>query len=314
MAASTNGGGLIGGFVRVGRYFQLVSVVPAAVIVLSTYLLVAGGAPAQRPSWEKMGSGVAAIDLGRAGALALAIVVVGMVMHPFQFAATQYLEGYWGPSTVARVAMFSRARIHADRRRRYLSGLARADLDAEAADATAQQAEDTSDVNAIWSAEGRLLRASLDYTALEAAANRYPEAAERIMPTRLGNILRRHEDLAGREHGLEALGAVPRLMAIAPPEQVAYVNDARSDLDLAVRFVVSWVLVAVVTFLLLWPHGPWLLVPLAAYALAWLSYGGSVQAANEYGFALQVLIDLNHKLLDPASSKLIVVTDRPTGP
>jgi len=109
---------------------------------------------------------------------------------------------------------------------------------------------------------------------------------------------------------LEALDAVPRLMAVAPTEQVAHVNDARSDLDLAVRFVVAWLLVAVVTFVLLWPYGPWLLIPMAAYALAWISYRGAVHAANEYGLSLQVLVDVNHDLLISAEPKLIVVTGR----
>jgi hypothetical protein len=304
------GGGLVAGFANVGRYFQLVSVVPATVVVTSTYALVAAGAPRSRPSWEKLGSGLAAVDLTRAGALGLAVVIVGMLMHPFQFATTQFLEGYWGPSPLARVAMFSRARIHADRRRRFLSGLAGATLDAEAA--ATQRAEAQTDVGKFWSAEVRLLRASLEYTAFEAAADRYPEEVERLMPTRLGNILRRHEDLAGRAHGLEALGAVPRLMAVAPPDQVAHVNDARSELDLAIRFVLSWLLVGITTFLLLWPYGPWLLVPIAAYGLAWLSYRGAVHAATEYGLALYVLIDLNHELLATEPSKLIVAGRRST--
>lgn len=289
-----------------GRYFQLVSIIPAAVVILLTYVLVAGGAPAVQPSWEKMGSAVAAIDFGRASVLTLGVLVLGLVTHPFQFATTQILEGYWGPSPVARVAMFSRARIHADRRRRFLSGLARAKLAAEAADAAVQQAEAHRDVRSLRLAEAELLRASLDYTAFEAAADRYPEELDRLMPTRLGNILRRHEDLAGRQHRLEALSAVPRLMAIAPPEQVAQVNDTRSDLDIAVRFVLSWLAAAVVSFLLLWPYGPWLLVPLGAYGLAWMSYRGAVQAASEYGFALHVLIDVNHKLVDSEPSQLIL--------
>jgi len=124
------------------------------------------------------------------------IVVVGMTMHPFQFAATQFLEGYWGPSDVGRVAMFSRAQIHAQRRLRFLAGLAQATQDAQAADAPAHQEDGAVAVEMVRCMETQLLRASLEYTAFEAAADRYPEEGDRLMPTRLGNVLRRHEDLA----------------------------------------------------------------------------------------------------------------------
>jgi hypothetical protein len=38
-----------------------------------------------------------------------------------------------------------------------------------------------------------------------------------------------------------------------------------------------------------------------AYALAWLSYRAAVHAAEEYGQALVVLFDLNHRALDEHS-------------
>lgn len=252
-----------------------------------------------------MASNIGTTGLAEAGVLGLVILVVGMMMHPFQFAATQILEGYWGPSAVARFAMFSRASIHAERRRKFLAGLAQAKVDAELADASF---ETSYHLAAVRAAEAKLLQASLDYTAFEAAADRYPEVGERIMPTRLGNILRRHEDLAGRSQGVEALDAVPRLMAVAPAEQIAHVNDARTDLDLAVRLVVSWLLLAVLSFLLLMSHGPWLVVPLGSYALAWASYRGAVHAADEYGSALYVLIDVNHELIKPTTGQLIVAS------
>lgn len=73
--------------------------------------------------------------------------------------------------------------------------------------------------------------------------------------------------------------------------RVARVEDTRAGLDLAVRFVVSWVLVASATFLLLWPYGSWVLISLLAYGMAWISYRGACHAAIEYGLAVWVLID-----------------------
>jgi hypothetical protein len=61
---------------------------------------------------------------------------------------------------------------------------------------------------------------------------------------------------------------------------------------------VSWLLVAAISFFLVWPYGVWLVVPLAAYGLAWGSYRGALHAAAEYGYAVWVLVDLNHQLVD----------------
>jgi hypothetical protein len=52
--------------------------------------------------------------------------------------------------------------------------------------------------------------------------------------------------------------------------------------------------VAVATAILfLWPDGLWVLVALAPYALAYLSYRGSLVAAGHYAAALDTLVNLN---------------------
>jgi hypothetical protein len=63
----------------------------------------------------------------------------------------------------------------------------------------------------------------------------FPRALDHVMPTRLGNVLRRAESQAGSQYCLNAPLAVPHLLLIAPPSHVDYVNDQRSQLDLAVR-------------------------------------------------------------------------------
>lgn len=47
------------------------------------------------------------------------------------------------------------------------------------------------------------------------------------------------------------------------------------------------------TVLFMWRNGPWLLLALVPYALAFASYRGAVVVAHEYGTAVAVLIDLN---------------------
>ncbi len=43
----------------------------------------------------------------------------------------------------------------------------------------------------------------------------------------------------------------------------------------------------------LWHHGPWLLIALVPYVVAYLSYRGAVVVAHEYGSAVSTMIDLD---------------------
>ena len=113
------------------------------------------------------------------------------------------------------------------------------------------------------------------------------------MPTRLGNVLRRTESQAGSQYGLDAVIAVPHLLMIAPSGHVNYVNDQRSQLDLAVRMTFISALASATAILFLWPYRCWVLIAIIPYAIAYLSYRGSVVAASHYGSALDTLINLD---------------------
>jgi hypothetical protein len=298
---------LFGGLAKFGDYFQLISIIPAAVVVLITYLLVAGGAPTHRPSWYSIGLSIKSFNLATGSALIIAVVTVGMTLHPFQFVAIQFLEGYWGPTNIGRIAMFTRARVHHSRWRRYQRCKLYSEQDHKSAIEYLQSLEGASlTEDKIVEAEIEILRSRINWQEFTTASDRYPRVERdsypmgvgEFMPTRLGNILRRYENIAGRPYGLEAPAIVPHLMKLAPSDQVAYVNDARMELDLAVRFVLSWTIVAALSFVLVWQYDLWLAVPLAAYGLAWVSYRASIHAAEGYGHALFVLIDLNHDKLD----------------
>ena len=43
----------------------------------------------------------------------------------------------------------------------------------------------------------------------------------------------------------------------------------------------------------LWRHGPWLLLALVPYGIAYLSYRGAIVVAHEYGSAVSTMIDLD---------------------
>lgn len=80
---------------------------------------------------------------------------------------------------------------------------------------------------------------------------------------------------------------------VAGDREVQYVENQRTQMELAVRTGVLAMVAAVLTAGLMWRHGPWLALALGPYAISYLSYRGAIVAAHEYGIALTVLIELN---------------------
>jgi hypothetical protein len=286
----------LGGFAKIGEYFQLISVVPGSIVVLIPTFLVAGGAPGRRPVLAK--ALAVAAKSGFAGPLifALAVIVVGMTLHPLQFATVQFFEGYWGQRPFARAAMFSRARRHLARRQSWTSAAIES---SEALNLCWQDHDDGDrDDLQLVGIRDNLLRLEIDAQEYGTAADRYPDW-HRVMPTRLGNTLRRYEDRCGEPYGFGINGPaiVPYLLSMTGDSATESVDDARGDLDLAIRLTISWLIAALTSFVLLLGGGPWLVVPLVCYALAWLSYIGAVKAAEDYGQSLWILIDMHRRLL-----------------
>ena len=50
-----------------------------------------------------------------------------------------------------------------------------------------------------------------------------------MMPTRLGNVLRRHEDLAGAPYGLPGIEVVPAVSLVASPDRTGYMSEGVSS-------------------------------------------------------------------------------------
>jgi hypothetical protein len=267
---------------RIGRYFNIVSSLPSAVFVSYVFLLVSSGA------WSgpvRMSDALAKIDLKQAALLALLSFVAALALHPLQFSIIQLFEGYWGTSALARQLAVVRTRHH----RRRLTALRRASGEARL---RLRELEDLT--GAVWShAADRLLPEVVRQDESDREWQSYPESVREVLPTRLGNVLRRYEQQAGAAYGIQAIAAVPRIGMVAGEKEVIYVQDQRLQLELAVRTAFLALLAAAVTVLFMWRHGLWMLLALGPYALGYLSYRGAVVVAHEYGTALAVLIELN---------------------
>lgn len=263
----------------IGRYFSLVSFIPSALLVAYVFALLSSGALHQPPNPGSVAHAVSHLSLADVAALTLVSVGLGLALHPLQFAFVQFFEGYWGTGVLAQRARNARIWWHW-RRLRALS------LRSSYGDDQLGEPEDDED-----------LRKRIDIVSLRDEASRLcadqPKLIDQTMPTRLGNVLRYYESVAGAPYGLDAIAVMPYLARVAPVEDMVHVNDQRSNLDLAVRMVLVSTIAFIISFALLWQYGLWLLVALVPYALAFLSYRGAVVAAGAYGRAFAAIITLN---------------------
>jgi hypothetical protein len=264
---------------RIGRYLSLVSVLPSAVLVLFVVLLASSGAWSGSPNWSRAIDTIAHPGIGSAFALSTVALILGLGLHPLQFALVQLYEGYWGSSEVARRLAFMRATRYWEMIR-YLR------------EEQAQLGRSLDPKDLIG-----LIRATATINEMERIIASFPPNAEEFLPTRLGNVLRHYERQAGKPFRLNVLTVLPSLVQASPERDVAYLNDQRSSLDLAVRLSMTSLLATAAALLFLWDDELWLLIALVPYGFAYLSYRGALVAAHEYGTAIVSLFALNRHVL-----------------
>lgn len=286
----------------IGRYFTVISLVPSLLFVLYVYGLLAAGAWSGSFEPAKALQAAGKLGISEIVALLVAALVLGLVLHPFQFSMTQLLEGYWGGSGIGfRLAQW-RIRYYRRVARGLKSDAEKADNawrsavpDSRAALEETPEERQQAEVIFLETKPGDLILAH--YLRAEAfwgaRRRRFPGAARRMMPTRLGNVLRRYEDSAGRQYGLDFLRLAPHFNLVAVKEHREYVDDCRKGLDLGVRLCVLFGIATALSVVLLVSDGAWLLLSFAPYCVSYLAYRGAVSSAEAYGTALSTLIDLN---------------------
>ncbi len=251
-----------------GVRFNLVGVLPTAVLATGVAALVASGAPGTSPDGDELIDTLDALTGTDVVLLTAAVIVIALILQPLQLALVRVLEGYWGNGAIGRRA----SGLFTARHRRRRQAL-------ERKSSSEGEAPGQSVALAMADAAQRLRRT-------------YPP--EPLLPTALGNALRAAEYRAGRPYGLDAVLAWPRLYPLLSPSVRAAVDDLRLQLDVAARFTAMFVLAALASAGLLATHGWWLLVPAGALVLAWISYRGAIAAAGAYGGAVEVAFDLTH--------------------
>jgi hypothetical protein len=245
---------------ELGQRFNLVALLPSSALVLFVVLLVQSGAATGRPNLDRLAPSELVGEgklLGNLVYLSIAIIAVGLILYPFQLSLTRLLEGYWGGSRMARAVGGIGRERHWRRR-----------------DALEQAFQ-----------AGRR-------RGVKAALATYPEE-NRLLPTRLGNVLRAAEDTAGQRYNLDTIIIWPRLLPHVASPFAQALAGTRSQLDANVRLSATLILATVISAVMLATDGPWLLVPVATALLSWVAYQAAVQTALKYGQAIRVAFDLH---------------------
>jgi hypothetical protein len=262
----------------VGRYFSIISFIPSLFLTSFVFALSKSGAWASGSlDWARAGK--AFTNLETLALLVIISMAFGLAVHPIQFALVQFFEGYWGTSRIAKRVRIARVLHHYNRLTSLNKASGEAELIIENSNAPLKP-EDRIEYLSAWNESDRL-------------AEGYPDEEDDVMPTRLGNVLRRYERLAGCQYGLDAVEVLPLVALVAHKERVEYLSDQRESLDLSVRMCATSLLAAAIAMAALWRHGPWFLLALLPYGIAYVSYRGAVVVAHEYGSAMSTIIDLD---------------------
>jgi hypothetical protein len=123
----------------------------------------------------------------------------------------------------------------------------------------------------------------------------YPQRPSRLMPTRLGNVLRAAEDYSKSAYGMDSVFWWPRLWPLLPEAVKTEIDGALTLVVALLNFSLLMVLVALGGSVYLGIEGNWLrilLVALGGIGLSFVSYRAAVAQAQDYGERIRSAIDL----------------------
>ncbi|MFJ1763981.1 hypothetical protein ACIOD2_26950 [Amycolatopsis sp. NPDC088138] len=316
MTAPSLADAALGTGARIGRYFSLVSVLPALFLSAWTVVLIASGAWSGAPDPKQLPSELGRIGLGGYAWILLATIVIALFLHPLQLGMTRVLEGYWGSSRIATILL--RLRITHYRRKKAQLNKRQTRLDRQRERVLRRilvrnyltevaNSPDTAKDPSAWNPEEfrrevlKLLPNKAAHAASGAHAalasiphrlDRFP-VASRMMPTRLGNALRSAEDRIGRQYGLDAIRTAPHIALLAPELHLSYLQDTRQQMDTSIRLCVVALLATLESVIALLTDRWWLLIALGPYLLTWIAYSAAVAGADEYMGMVRTVLDLN---------------------
>ena len=197
----------------------------------------------------------------------LVVAISAIVAQSLEQPILRLLEGYW-PRWMRplRRALIRQQRIKAERAENRFQTLATKGL------------------------ENFTLEETDEYVQLDWQLKQTPTPSDRLMPTRLGNILRAAERRSLEKYGLESVICFPRLWLLLPNEVKTELTEARARLNTMAR-VWSWSLL-----FLIWSIWAWWVIPVGIVA-AVLAHRWMLDSAVIYGDLVESAFDLHRTAL-----------------
>ena len=315
-------------FAKIFDQLSVTAWLPAALFVATASVLVELDTTEANSVIEAIG-GLAGVGGGGIVVLLFALLVVTTITQSAEFSAIRFLEGYWGTGRVSAALCTVMIR-HQRARRTRLKKAARHALEAaqisadhewrrwgisDAARAAALSSANsgTAELSG-YSSEALLVAQELDWkedatpetmhrvTACQRRWATFPEGESRIMPTRLGNVLRGAEDRMNLPTGEDLRGFVIRNLGRIPADLLSEHDVYRNKLDMyCVLTLVSAVLgVVAPAWLLVGDGSAWeaLCAVFLFAALSLAAVRAAATSASSYG---TVLIEIGRTIRPVAS-------------
>jgi hypothetical protein len=214
---------------------------------LGAYLLGHGGTEGLRTQVDWLSRQAGPVQLSVAVLALAAVGASGVLVQRLTLPALRFIEGYW-PRWLAAA------------RRRRVGRVSAAHARAEAA---------WSELAAKIDRQTATPDERTEFNRLDRRLRRVPSAPERVMPTRVGNILRASESRPVDRYGLDPVKCWTQLWLVLPDATRQELTAARASLDAAVAACVWGILFVVWSCWTWWAAGAGIAVAVLAYAV-WL--------------------------------------------
>ncbi|MGC4782577.1 hypothetical protein ACLQ3A_13100 [Micromonospora zamorensis] len=225
-------------------------------------------------------------DSGALLLFVLIVITLTAVIQPFQIRLVRMLEGYWSGRLTAfayRLAVAGHERRRSRLRRQVNAPDSPLDDEEICIKPTSQQILLQREAHRLNVAAARA----------KDKLQSYPPGDEPVLPTMLGNVLRRSERVSGERYGLQTIYTWPRLYPFLGSKVAAEYDSETDSVDASTNLAVTFMTMSVIG-LVAFVDDAWLLsVPVGLLLMALAAYRAAISAGGSLALTMAVGYDLH---------------------